>query len=648
MKAKYALTNFSNGVFDPRLSPKEPYKGAMDILTNMIPSVQGWLSKRGGTRFIGSFENGLLREFVYSDNQAYLLAFGNQKIRIYKDRSQVAEISSPYAVSDLFSLSFWQNGDVLYICHKNYEMKKLIRKTQISFVFESMNFVDGPYLPENTTETTITPSAAATAAETSMTLTASADLFSAADVGRWIRIYTVSGTTYKWAWLKISSVANARSATAVLKGGQTFQSATKTWRLGAFTTNEHPSTVCVFGNRLYLGMGKYVFASMIEGLETFSLTKNDGSTTVEDRNGFTVIMPIIKSYEIRWIFPDVIPVIGCENETFTLRNSDDGETLTPAKVRAVLESAPGTDTIPPIVTQEGLFYIKKYGKNLLNYSYSYESYRYRGDSVSWYVQNLLKAGVKQICWLHEPDPLMVFAMKDGGVLTCTLSLGNGVAAYARQDFSGEVVSVASVPNRFEQKDDLFLLVKRTVNGNTVYYIEVMENGLEFGAADTKEAFYVDCGASYSGQTASVISGLSHLEGQKVTVLADGAIQTEKTVENGAITLDSPAKTVHAGLPFVSEIRPMPVSLTQNVIDTDKKKVSKISFSLFDTVGLKVNGDAISFRKTSDPMNDAVKPFNGIKSINPAFKWQEELILDIVSDQPLPLNIRAIYFEMTNN
>lgn len=648
MKQRYALTNFSNGLIDPRLSPKEPYKGAMDELTNMIPSVQGWVSKRGGTRYVGSFENGMLREFVYADNQSYLLAFGNLKIDIYKDRERIGQITSPYAVSDLFSLAFWQNGDVLYICSDKYQMKKLIRKTQTSFVFEDMNFTDGPYLPENTTAVTITPGAASATVETSMTLTASQSLFSSADVGRWVRIYTVSGETYKWAWLKISAVSSATVVTAVLKGGQTFAGATKTWRLGAFNQENHPSAVCIYANRLILGMKKYVFASMVEGLETFSPTKNDGSTTVEDKNGFTVIMPIVKSYSIRWLFADAMPVVGCENEVFTLRNSDYGETLTPSKVKAVLESAPGTDIISPIITEEGLFYVKKYAKNFLNYAYSYDSYRYRGDSITWYVQNLLRQGIKQVCYTAEPTALMFFVMKDGSALSCTLSLSNGVAAFAKHDFSGQVVSSASVPNRFEEKDDIYLLVKRRINNADVYYIEVMEKGFENGAETTQEAFFVDCGLSYNGETTAGVSGLTHLEGQTVAVLADGAVQTEKIVQNGQITLDTPASMIHVGIPFTAIMRPAQVSLTDIVIDADKKLASKAVLSVFDTVGLNVNGEEITFRKTSDKMGQAIKPFTGFKSVLLTAGWQENLNLTIESRQPLPFNLRAVYFEMTNN
>ncbi len=48
---------------------------------------------------------------------------------------------------------------------------------------------------------------------------------------------------------------------------------------------------------------------------------------------------------------------------------------------------------------------------------------------------------------------------------------------------------------------------------------------------------------------SSVSGLDHLEGETVRVLADGAVQTDKTVSSGAVTLDSPAGMVHVGLSY---------------------------------------------------------------------------------------------------
>lgn len=96
------------------------------------------------------------------------------------------------------------------------------------------------------------------------------------------------------------------------------------------------------------------------------------------------------------------------------------------------------------------------------------------------------------------------------------------------------------------------------------------------------------------------------------------------------------------------MRPAQVSLTDIVIDADKKLASKAVLSVFDTVGLNVNGEEITFRKTSDKMGQAIKPFTGFKSVLLTAGWQENLNLTIESRQPLPFNLRAVYFEMTNN
>ena len=59
---------------------------------------------------------------------------------------------------------------------------------------------------------------------------------------------------------------------------------------------------------------------------------------------------------------------------------------------------------------------------------------------------------------------------------------------------------------------------------------------------------------------TAVSGLSHLEGEDVAILADGASHPSKTVASGAITLDYEASKAVVGIPFTSEMQTMPFDL----------------------------------------------------------------------------------------
>ena len=99
------------------------------------------------------------------------------------------------------------------------------------------------------------------------------------------------------------------------------------------------------------------------------------------------------------------------------------------------------------------------------------------------------------------------------------------------------------------EDEFFIIVKRTINGATRRYVEHLTL-FDYGT-DQKDAFFVDSGLTYSGSAATVISGLDHLEGQSVSILADGSTHPNKTVSGGSITLERSSTKVNIGLGYTS-------------------------------------------------------------------------------------------------
>lgn len=100
------------------------------------------------------------------------------------------------------------------------------------------------------------------------------------------------------------------------------------------------------------------------------------------------------------------------------------------------------------------------------------------------------------------------------------------------------------------------MIKRTIDGREVRYIERMKP-LNFG--DLENAFFVDCGLTYSGAAATTISGLWHLEGETVSILGDGAVEPDQEVINGAVTLETAASVVHIGKSYNTDIRTLPLA-----------------------------------------------------------------------------------------
>lgn len=180
-------TSFGGGEFSPLLNGQvdlDRYRQALEKCLNYIPSLQGGLVRRSGTKYVASTKTAgsaaRLVAFEFSTTQAYILEFGDQYIRFYRNNGQIQsglsayEISTPYAAADLFQLRFTQSADVLYITHPSYAPRTLSRTGHTAWTLAEIDFLDGPYLPNNTTRYGITPSAAT---GTGITLTVDNSVF---------------------------------------------------------------------------------------------------------------------------------------------------------------------------------------------------------------------------------------------------------------------------------------------------------------------------------------------------------------------------------------------------------------------------------------------------------------------------------------
>jgi hypothetical protein len=166
------------------------------------------------------------------------------------------------------------------------------------------------------------------------------------------------------------------------------------------------------------------------------------------------------------------------------------------------------------------------------------------------------------------------------------------------------------------------------------------------------AVFLDSSLQYSGAPTTTISGLAHLEGQTVSILADGATHPDRVVASGSITLQVPASVVQAGINYRSIMTTMKIEAgaTQGTSQGQKKKFGKVRFRFLGTVGAKygidgVQLDEIPFRDSSMPMDQAVVPFTGDKECQWPIGWEEAGRLTVIQEQPLPMTLIGIYPEM---
>jgi hypothetical protein len=212
-----------------------------------------------------------------------------------------------------------------------------------------------------------------------------------------------------------------------------------------------------------------------------------------------------------------------------------------------------------------------------------------------------------------------------------------------------VESVAVLPGDLNE-DEVYVVVQRTINGSTKRFIERLTN-IDFGTT-ASDAFYVDSGLTYSGSAATSISGLNHLEGESVTILANGAAHPNKTVASGAITLDRSATKAQIGLGYTSQFKTMRIEggSAQGTSQGAIKRIHDVTVRFFRTIGAKVgssatNNDLLPFRSSADEMGQALDLFTGDKTIEFPNGYDADAFVFVKQDQPLPMSVLGIYARM---
>jgi hypothetical protein len=157
------------------------------------------------------------------------------------------------------------------------------------------------------------------------------------------------------------------------------------------------------------------------------------------------------------------------------------------------------------------------------------------------------------------------------------------------------------------------------------------------------------------QQLQTISGLNHLEGQTVHILADGATHPTKIVSSGSITLDRASTDVKIGLGYNSILQTMRLDAgSQNGTSQAKtKRIYEITIRLYESIGVEVgenlnNMERIPFRTSADVMDQGLPPFTGDKTVEFRGNYETDGFIFVRQTQPLPLTVLSLYPDLQTN
>lgn len=682
-RVTWTQNNFNAGEWSPLTygrSDVSKYSNSLATCLNYIPTTQGGLTRRPGTKYVAYTASNVavrLVPFEFSITQAYILEFGPSYIRFYTNGGQLLSGGSPYQIAttytanDLFELSFTQSADVLYIAHKNYVPKRLVRNGPTNWAWTTIGLTDGPYGAINTTATTMTPSVTTgngTLTASSVTGINGGAGFVSEDIGRMVRIQHGSMTTLQWGWAVITSITSTTVANITVGGNFGAATASTLWRLGSWYGTEGSSTTARYPGVVTFNQDRLTFASTWDSpnridasnsgrYDYFAPTQPDG--TVVDSNALAFALNSSKVNAINWLVSDEWGLLaGTASAEWVVAPNTTQAALTPTNVNAKQITNYGGTAVPPVRIGKSTLFVQRTQRKLREMTYQFTLGTFQAPDISLVSEHLTKGGVKQMAVQLAPHPTVWLVTKEGALIGIIYDKDQDVVGWHRHELGGYsnagktappiVESVAVIPNDATDRDDLWICVRRYINGSTVRTVELMQKFWEDG--DTlPDAYFVDCGETYSGSSTTTVTGLTWLIGETVSILADGSVHDDKVVDgSGIVTLDRSATKVQVGLGYNSTGKTMRIEAggADGAAQGKLKRIHRSIFRFFQSVGLNVQATGLAsypqnWRTSADPMNAPVALFTGDKRWAWDGTYESEGQVSWTQSDPLPSNVLMV-------
>ena len=723
-------------------------------LENFVVLRYGGVQNRAGTRYIAKTagnKKAVLLPFRYNVEQNFIIEVTAGKIRFYTQGELVTaggepyEITNDYTESELATLKYTQSADVMFLVQPNHPPATLTRYANDNWVFERMDIAGGPFADSNiSADNDITVTASATTGD--ITLTASADLFTADMVGELFALTHFVDSDYKkgtpsadgtnlvvnvlphssvyvesfgfWdgnftlekydtiteQWVKVRSQNGNRSSNYNFTEENDSDEITQ-YRVTSteFNTNVWSGeneqqrgfiTIQAFGND-YTGnalITEYISATQVKAtvkrqLASTEATKDFQKSSWSVKYGYPSCAGFFEDRlvfagsktepQTFWTsktgdyfnFGTSIPALDNDAVTATLNGGQmngikaiiafgemilltaggeykvtgNGKPITGENVLSQAQEYRGISDVLPVTVGSRIVYLQQQGSIIRDLAYSYDVDKYTGDDLNLLASHLFERHkITSMTYQQTPNSIVWCTRDDGVLLGLTYLKEQDVYAWHQHSTAhGKFINVCSISG--QQEDELYCVVER--DGS--YFVERME--MREKSAEPQDQYFVDCGVTVSGNTkTNEVTGLNHLEGYEVAILADGNVQPRQTVTNGKITLRRAYSKIHVGLPIHSEMQTLPLEFNaeDGTFMSRKKRVSALMVMFKDSRGGLYgigNGPKNEFKWRSTEKWDApIDLFTGKKKMPlPQTTWSDTVMVTITQDDPLPLTILSL-------
>lgn len=625
-------TNFTAGEVSTRLLGRADltaYENGARRLRNVFIHPTGGVTRRAGLSYIDAARGaGRLIAFEFNTEQVYLLVFTDLKIDIYRDGANIATIDAPWTEARIGQIVWTQSADTLLVCHPEVPPRKITRTDETSWTvtpwsfFQSNDSIKQPYHKFADDDVTL----ASSGTSGTVTLTASQDVFVTDHIGARFRLALKE--------VEITGVTSATQATASVKQTLTSGAATTDWDEQSFSAARGwPVSVAFHQDRMVIGgsrdLPNRLWLSKSADLFNFDLGNGDDDEAIE----FAILSDQVNA--IRAVFSGRHLQIFTSGAEWMVT----GDPLTPTNLQLTRQTRVGSPIdrfAPPRDVDGATLYLARNGRELREFLFTDAEQAYQSNDLAILARDLLVDPVDQD--YDQRERLLHVVMGNGTLGTVTVFRAEQVTAWTLQSTRGSFLSVAVVG------DQVYMLVQR----NNGIFIEV------FDAALTTDSALIGTAPSPTVNW----SGLDHLNGETVTVIADGIVRGDRVVAGGTITLDQPAAGIQVGLRFTHEIEPLPVTAgsARGPVQGTPVRLIRATYRLEETSALRVDTGSgfhdVPFTQlgATNVLDSPIQPFTGDKTVR-ALGWTRsgtEPLWRIAQDTPLPCTILSVHTEIMVN
>ena len=671
--------SFARGEISPELFGRvdlPQYQTGLATCSNFITLPHGPAQNRAGLGFVRAVKDSSKRTrlipFSFNTQQTFALEVGEGYVRFHTMGATLVngavpyEVATPYLAVDLFDLHYVQSADVLTIVHPGYAPRELRRLGALNWVLSTIQFTPtisapasvtatahaGTGTADNTDHTYAVTSLASDTLEESLISTASNTVSN--DL-------SLQGAYNDVAWpaatgavrYNVYKRSNGLWGYVGQSGGLTFRDNNITPDISQAAptladpfngADNYPAAVSYYEQRRWFA-GTRNKPQNVWGTRSGTESNLASSIPTRDDDAIAFRIAAREVNTIRHIVPlsNLVVLTASAEWRVSPANSD---VLTPATASPRPQSYNGANNVQPAVVNNNLLYAAGRGGHVREMSYNWQANGYITADVSILAPHLFDyRTIVDMAFSRAPHPILWCVSSSGELLGLTYVPEQQVQGWHRHSTkSGRFESICTVAEGDE--DALYAIVRRTVNGAQVRYVERLHTRMMPSQAD---AFFVDSGLTYDGAPATVFSNLGHLEGEEVNILADGAVMSPQTVTAGAVTLEKSARKVHIGLPIQADAVTLPLAFEAQAMGQGRvKNANRVWLRLNESSGVFAGPgfDKLTQvkQRTTEPYGSPPRWISGEFEHVVKAAWTDGAQVYVRQTDPLPVTLVSMTIE----